>query len=144
MLTGPEATALGPDSPKKGLVLHSSGRWEERKIPTSSQRAWIPFGRPCWSVHGSGRVCTGSAGSWSIPVVQYSCWARQTGIPEPLGAVTPGIFGADGRVWAPALRPDLPKKDLVSHSSSWRDERQITTSSQQSNLTVSDGHFYKL
>ena len=71
-------TALRPD-PQKGVVPHSSGQWDEQQIPTLSQqsrayailagRRWVGthFRRPCWSVLGSGRMCSNSGGSWSRP-----------------------------------------------------------------------------
>ena len=96
---------------------------------TSSQPAH--FGRPCWSVHRSGRVCPGSAEGRSR--------RTSTGVLEPhgvdpqaltlLGGATfitwrlrrpfygnvngvRGIFGDTGRAWATAQRPDPPKKAL--------------------------------
>ena len=83
-----------------------------------SGRCWAGthFGRPCWSVHGSGRVCPGSCGSRSRCAL--------ISIVEPLGALTlfggtrftadgaRNIFGAARDVWATALRPDPPKKAL--------------------------------
>ena len=74
----------------------------------------------------------------------YYC--RNKGLPPSTGLVhaSVGIFGDTGRVWAPVLHSDPPKKELAPHSSGWWHERQILTSSQQSNLTVSEGRFYRL
>ena len=51
------------------------------------------------------------------------------------------LFGAVRRVRVTALRPDQPSKVLMPRPSAWWDVRQIPTSFQQSNLTVSNGHF---
>ena len=36
-----KATALRPNTPKKGLVPHSYGRWDERQIPTFRLRQLV-------------------------------------------------------------------------------------------------------
>ena len=62
-------------------------------------KAGTRFGQLCWSVHGSGWVCPGSAGSRSKPsdtdIGKLAC-----------------IFGAAGLVWATTLRLDPPKKAM--------------------------------
>ena len=57
---------------KKGLVPHSSGRWDVQQIPMSRIQsrccsAGIHFDRPCFWAHGSVQVCPGSGGSQSRP-----------------------------------------------------------------------------
>ena len=58
------------------------------QIPTSSQRwAGAHFGRPCWSVHGSGRVCLGSAGSRARPSdMDPGKPAFMSGVPRPVSS----------------------------------------------------------
>ena len=106
------------------------------------------------SVRGSGRVCPISSGSRSRFAL--------TGILEPQGVVPQalnllggvrfiawrlrrpflgnadgarGIFENAGGVWATALRPDPPKKNLVPYSSGWWDGRQLPITSKLPDIT---------
>ena len=165
MPTGPEAflelTGMSGQWPcarthiKKGLVLYSSSWWDVRLILTSSQCWARPhYSQPCWSVHGSGWVCSSSAGS------QSRC--TLTGILEPQGSVPPGskppwmgwvyrqvpkaplfmgmLMGAEVFLELPgvSVQQSCPwthlKKGLVSHLSSWWDVWQILIFSQQSGV----------
>ena len=81
MPTGPEAflellgvSGLRPcvwTHVKRGVVPHSSGQWNVRKIPKRRRRSTpftgIHFCRPYLLVHWSGWVCPGSGGSRSRP-----------------------------------------------------------------------------
>ena len=132
-----------------------------------SERRWAAtyFGRACWSVYVSGRMCPGSSGNWprcSLTRILESQRTVSLGTNPPwrgyvyrlaleallLGRMSTGpvaFFEPPGvSRLRPCTRPHLKKKGLVSYSSGWWDIRQIPTSSEQSNLTVSDGHFYLL
>ena len=126
------------------------------KLLSGRRWAGAHFGRPRWSVHGSGRVCPDSSGSQSkctltvilepqqaVPQGTNLLWKGQVYRLAPEASFfqrnangVRGIFTAAWRVWATALHPDPREKGLVPHSSGWWDVRQIPTSCLQSNLTV--------
>ena len=81
-------------------------------------------GRVCWRDKGLAE-CFSAAGDFLRPqgAIPSGCYPFRGGLlPGARGALNKGnadealvIFGHAGRVWAPALRPDLPKKGLLLH-----------------------------
>ena len=70
--------------------------WQKRDtcICTVSECRWAGalFGWPCWSVHGSGRVCPGSGGSWQRPSGMDSGKpAFMSGAPRPASSSLGGL-----------------------------------------------------
>ena len=117
--------------PKKVLcyICPVGGTYDKYRYRLNAAWAVTHLGRPCWPVHGSGRVCSGSADNRSR--------CNLTGLLEPQEAVPQALtllggdgfiswhlrrlfsgmptgpetfFGAAGRVWATALCPDPPKR----------------------------------
>ena len=56
---------MRPDPPKKATLVWSVGRMTNTEFLPA--RAMTHLVRPCWSVHGSGRVGLSSTGRWSRP-----------------------------------------------------------------------------
>ena len=102
--------------------------------------------RPCWSIDGSDRMCSGLVGSRTrCPLT--SILEPQEAVPQALTLLGEGEFitwhqrhpflkecrrgpmhfGAVERVWGTVLSLDPPKKGLMPYSSGWWNVRRIAT-----------------